>query len=360
MPKILVVIGATGVQGGSVVRALLQQNTYKIRAITRNPASEKARALSTLGVELVTADLNNKQSFLAAFIGATAIFAVTNFYDTFGADDATTCMDKEYIQGTNMARAASQTPTLEHYIWSTLPDPALISCEQKWLVPHFTGKGRVDEFIKKDPSLLSKTTFLWVVYYGSNFQYPIFTPSLLVSSLSFEGLHYHYLYLHALRSTVRTDCFLPNWQKTTSKYIHFMPCAPDTPISSVGVPERNVGVLARVILAQPQLTLGGKYVYGKVDVLTTGDFLKLWEDVTGKNAAYVQVTPEAYRTLWGPLWGDEVAVMLRWWEHEKINGYTVADGSVVLEPADLGLKREDLGDTREAMAAIDWAVVLGE
>lgn len=327
MPKILVVIGATGVQGGSVVRALLQQNTYKIRAITRNPASEKARALSTLGVELVTADLNNKQSFLAAFIGATAIFAVTNFYDTFGADDATTCMDKEYIQGTNMARAASQTPTLEHYIWSTLPDPALISCEQKWLVPHFTGKGRVDEFIKKDPSLLSKTTFLWVVYYGSNFQYPIFTPSLL---------------------------------KTTSKYIHFMPCAPDTPISSVGVPERNVGVLARVILAQPQLTLGGKYVYGKVDVLTTGDFLKLWEDVTGKNAAYVQVTPEAYRTLWGPLWGDEVAVMLRWWEHEKINGYTVADGSVVLEPADLGLKREDLGDTREAMAAIDWAVVLGE
>jgi putative NADH-flavin reductase len=67
MASVLTVIGATGKQGSSVVNAALKNGTYKIRAVTRNLNSEKAKALATLGVELVTADVNDEHSLLKAF-----------------------------------------------------------------------------------------------------------------------------------------------------------------------------------------------------------------------------------------------------------------------------------------------------
>ena len=67
MVGILTVIGATGAQGGSVVDAALKAGTYKVRAITRNTSSEKAKALAARGVEVVKADLNDLASLVGAF-----------------------------------------------------------------------------------------------------------------------------------------------------------------------------------------------------------------------------------------------------------------------------------------------------
>lgn len=66
-PKLIVVIGATGAQGGSVVSSLLGDKSYRIRGVTRNPSSEKAKALSAKGVEVVTADSSDAGSLKKAF-----------------------------------------------------------------------------------------------------------------------------------------------------------------------------------------------------------------------------------------------------------------------------------------------------
>jgi hypothetical protein len=86
----------------------------------------------------------------------------------------------ECTQGINIAKAASKTSTLEHYIWSTLP-PGSSLTNGKYEIPHFVAKNRVDDYIRKDQSLLAKTTFLWITWYANNYQYPIFTPNYIVS-----------------------------------------------------------------------------------------------------------------------------------------------------------------------------------
>jgi uncharacterized protein YbjT (DUF2867 family) len=82
--KTIVVLGATGNQGGSVVNALLQDSQWDIRGVTRNKDSKKARKLATRGVEVVSADLNDAKSLEAAFAGAQAIFIVSDFWGIYG------------------------------------------------------------------------------------------------------------------------------------------------------------------------------------------------------------------------------------------------------------------------------------
>lgn len=89
-------------------------------------------------------------------------------------------MKVEVEQGKNLANAAIKTPTLKHYIWSTLPNAMKISNGQ-YLVPHFEAKNKIDEYIRSQPELLAKSTFLWVTWYASNYKFPMFTPNFLVS-----------------------------------------------------------------------------------------------------------------------------------------------------------------------------------
>jgi uncharacterized protein YbjT (DUF2867 family) len=181
MSKLVVVVGATGSQGGAVISALLQDPIFKIRGLTRNRNSKGAQALAAQGVEVVAADLNDEKSLIEAFRGAHAIYAITNFFEPFVTEGPEKAVEIEYQQGLNLARAASKTYTLEHYIWSTLPDAMALSKGQV-AVPHFAAKARVDEFIKADKALLSKTVFLWITFYASNLFFPMFTPIDAVSA----------------------------------------------------------------------------------------------------------------------------------------------------------------------------------
>src|SRR5580700_10978055 len=129
--KLIVVFGATGQQGGGVVRALQARGQFKVRALTRNP--DKHRDLAD---EVVEADLNRPDTLQPAFAGAHGVFLVTSS-SLKGTD--------EFKQGTAAVRAAKAAGA-KHFIWSTLPDVKAISAG-KFDVPHFTCKAKVDRVV---------------------------------------------------------------------------------------------------------------------------------------------------------------------------------------------------------------------
>ena len=131
--ELIAVIGATGLQGGAVVRALQAAGQFKVRALSRNPGKHRE-----LADEVVQADLERPETLKAAFEGAHGVFLVTNFWEK-GTD--------EVKQATAAVRAAKDAG-VKHFIWSTLPDVEAIS-GGKFNVPHFTGKARIDRIVKK-------------------------------------------------------------------------------------------------------------------------------------------------------------------------------------------------------------------
>ena len=133
--KIIDVVGATGAQGGGLVRAILSDVSggFTARALTRNVNSDKATELSKLGVDVVAADLDEIESLKRAFAGAYGAFCVTNFWEHFSPE-------KELAQATNMARAAKEAG-LEHVIWSTLEDTRQWGATERQ--PHANPHGQV-------------------------------------------------------------------------------------------------------------------------------------------------------------------------------------------------------------------------
>ena len=148
--KVIAVVGATGQQGGAVVRALQASNQFKVRALTRNPA--KYRSLAD---EVVEADLNRPETLASAFKGAHGAFLVTNFQE-HGAE--------ELKQATAAVRAAKDAG-VKHFVWSTLPDVEAIS-NGKLHVPHFTGKAKVDRVVRE--AGFANDTFVIAPFYYQN------------------------------------------------------------------------------------------------------------------------------------------------------------------------------------------------
>jgi len=114
--KIIAVLGATGAQGGGLVRAILDDNSghFRARAITRNPNSDKAKALAALGAEVVAADVDDQAGLTRAFAGAYGAYCVTFYW-------AHMSPEKEKLQAKAMAQAA-KAAGVKHVIWSTLED----------------------------------------------------------------------------------------------------------------------------------------------------------------------------------------------------------------------------------------------
>jgi len=164
--KIIAVIGATGAQGGGLVRAILNDKggSFAARAITRDASSEKARSLAAAGAEVVQADLDDVSSLTRAFDGAYGAYCVTNFWEHFSPE-------KELQQATNLAQAAKQAG-VKHVVWSTLEDtrnwvaldddrmPTLM---EKYKVPHFDAKGEADQVFQEAgvPTTNLLTSFYW-------------------------------------------------------------------------------------------------------------------------------------------------------------------------------------------------------
>lgn len=167
--KVIAVVGATGAQGGSLARAILADPAggFAVRALTRKPDSDKARALADAGAEVVQADTDDVDSLVRAFLGAYGAYCVTNFWEHFSPE-------RELSQARNMARAAREAH-LRHVIWSTLEDtrasvpldddrmPTLMG---KYKVPHFDAKGEADAIFANEGV---PTTYLVTSFYWDNF-----------------------------------------------------------------------------------------------------------------------------------------------------------------------------------------------
>ena len=171
--KIVAVVGATGAQGGGLVRAILgdQSEDFVVRAITRDVESPKAQDLARSGAEVVQADLDDLDSVRKAFDGAYAVFCVTFFWAHYSPA-------KELAQALTMARAAEEAG-VHHAIWSTLEDtrrwiplsdsrmPTLMG---QYKVPHFDAKGEANRFFVDQgvPTTFLLTSFYWdnLIHFG--------------------------------------------------------------------------------------------------------------------------------------------------------------------------------------------------
>ncbi len=164
--KIIAVVGATGAQGGGLVRAIQNDASggFTARALTRDTESDKAKALAATGAEVVAADVDDADSLKKAFEGAHGAYCVTFFWEHFSPD-------KEFAQATAMAEAATATG-IQHAIWSTLEDtrkwipldddrmPTLM---EKYKVPHLDSKGAADKVFQElpVPATCLLTSFYW-------------------------------------------------------------------------------------------------------------------------------------------------------------------------------------------------------
>jgi uncharacterized protein YbjT (DUF2867 family) len=169
--KIIVVFGATGAQGGGVARAILNDTNseFAVRAVTRDPNSDKAKELAQMGAELVAADIDDLQSIKRALSGAYGAYFVTFFWAHYSPE-------KEMAEARNMAEAAKEAG-LKHVIWSTLEDTRIYVpldddrmpiLNGKYKVPHFDGKGESDQYFM-DAGV--PVTFMLASYYWENMIY---------------------------------------------------------------------------------------------------------------------------------------------------------------------------------------------
>lgn len=166
--KIIAVAGATGAQGGGLVRAIMEDSggPFTARALTRDVKSPKARALAELGAEVVEANVDDEASLERAFDGAYGAYCVTFFWDHMSAE-------REIEEAYAMARAAKKAG-LQHVIWSTfedtrdrvpLADDRMPTLQERYKVPHFDGKAEANAaFIE----LGVPTTFLLTSFYWDN------------------------------------------------------------------------------------------------------------------------------------------------------------------------------------------------
>jgi uncharacterized protein YbjT (DUF2867 family) len=148
--KLIAVLGATGQQGGAVVRALKASGQFKVRALTRNPTEHPE-----LGDEVALADFNRPETLDAAFAGANGVFVVTNSWEA-GADE---------LEQARAGVTAAKNAGVQHLIWSTLPNVEEIS-GGKIDVPHFTNKARVERIVSK--AGFAHHTFVIAPFYYQN------------------------------------------------------------------------------------------------------------------------------------------------------------------------------------------------
>ena len=171
--KIIAVAGATGAQGGGLVRSILadRDGEFAVRAITRDPDSPKARELAAAGAEVVAADISDRAAVARAFEGAYGAYCVTFFWNHFSPD-------QERTEAHAMADAAKQAG-LRHVIWSTLEDtrrwvklddPRMPTLMGSYKVPHFDVKGEADEYFRATgvPTTCMLTSFYWdnLIHFG--------------------------------------------------------------------------------------------------------------------------------------------------------------------------------------------------
>ncbi|XP_049631847.1 nmrA-like family domain-containing protein 1 [Suncus etruscus] len=261
--KIIVVFGATGAQGGSVARALLESKKFTVRALTRDVTRPKALALKDLGAEVVKGDLNDVASMESALKGAYGAFVVTNFWDH-------NSKEKEVCQGKMVADAAKRLG-LKHVVYSGLENVKQLS-GGKLEVPHFDGKGEVEEYF-------------WSI-----------------------GVP-----MTSVRLSAYFENFLTLWKPTKASdgdyYTLALPMG-DIPMDGISVADSGAAVAS--IFNSPGEFLG-KAVGLSAEALTIQQYADVFSKILGKEVRDAKISPEAYEKLGFPA-AEEMANMCRFYQ----------------------------------------------
>ncbi|KAE9409156.1 NmrA family protein [Gymnopus androsaceus JB14] len=243
MSKIIAVTGATGQQGSSVINFLLREpaGTFTIRAITRNPESPAAKALSAKGIEVVQANLSSLEQVTSAFSGAWGVFGLTQFYEHG--------YDAEQLHGNNIVEAA-KAANVKHIVWSTVEgregECAAISWKSKAQIEHLVIASEIPY------------TFVYIPMYYENFWTSFFAPAYDQE----KGFNWSVGFLH------------------------------DVPIFAFSV--EDLGAWVVPAFREPE-SWTGKKVKIVVEYLTLHDLASQFSEVTGEKASLaVELTREQF------------------------------------------------------------------
>lgn len=275
--KIIAVVGATGQQGGGLARAILDDTTgeFALRAITRRPDSDAAKALAARGAEVVSADLDDEASLTEALRGAYGAFFVTAFWEY-------NSVEREQAQARAMANAA-KAAGLAHVIWSTLPDTrehltddSVPTLSGNYKVPHFDSKGEAESFFVEAGV---PTTNLSTTFYFESF----------------------------------IDFFAPR-RGENGELVLALPMG-DRRLS--GIAAEDIGRTAFGIF-QFGPTLVGRTVNISGENLTGEEYAAVFTKVLGENVTYVPLALDAVRSSGVP-GADDIANMFHFYaEHEAV------------------------------------------
>ncbi|KAI7312924.1 hypothetical protein KC315_g11839 [Hortaea werneckii] len=346
MSKLLVVVGATGQQGRSVIQ-WFQQNepSIRIRGLTRSPTSDAATSLASTGVEVVKADLNDFQSLQLAFKGANYIFAYTDTASiirdsasTGGSTSAAQHVDSsrpanppafysiEVQQGKNVADVAAEVPELERLVWSSLANVKKCSGGKYNQVFHFDAKAAVAEYMFEKDELESKVSCVLMGSFLTNVA---------------KGLEF-------FRCRFETD---NNGSKTA---IWTPPFRASLPIPWVDV-ERDTGAFVKALIDAPPKT----QVLGVSEWMAFDDWATLWSDVTGVKSKFEDALPKGAPSTNDGF--DFKAVLLQTGHFLTEFGFTGGDPNVV-EPEELERNGMKIPRTKisDYMTRENWSKILVE
>lgn len=266
MSKILTVFGATGNQGGSVIKSVLAHpslsSTYKIRAVTRDSSKPAAQQLAQKGCEVVVADLSDASSVTKAVQGAFAVFSVTDFW---------THMNKDTEVGQGKAVAdASKAAGVKHLIWSGLPHVTNLTNGQLKHVSHFDGKAEVTEYIESIKGSEMVATYYMPAFYLSN----------LVGMIKPSGEGQFALTLP-----------FGDGDKT------------QVPVIDIS---EDTGTYVAAILAADPASVNGKHFQGVSSWVTPNEIVQTLSQVTGKQFIYNDIDAEKWAGFLPPKVASEM------------------------------------------------------
>jgi len=132
--KLVLITGATGHQGGATLRHLAKRGGFKLRALTRKPDADAARALAVLGAEIVAGDLDDAASLRRALDGAWGVYSVQNTWEAG--------VEKEEAQGKRLAQLA-RDKNVQRFVYASVG-----SAHKATGIPHFDNKFRVEQTVK--------------------------------------------------------------------------------------------------------------------------------------------------------------------------------------------------------------------
>ncbi|KAH7239820.1 hypothetical protein NW759_008565 [Fusarium solani] len=268
--KLIVVVGATGNQGGSVARRFLEAG-FRVRGLTRNTASASAEKLSAAGAEVVSADLNDVTTLKDAFRGANVIFSVTNYWEPFFRPDCREQAEKEgiscrkfaynveYQQGKNIADAAATVAdSLDNngFLVSTLSQAEKCSGGKFKDLYHFDGKADIfPAYVEANyPELAAKMSCIHTGYFFTSFN------------------------------------ILPNsyfGKQPDGSFEMAFTTAPDKPAPHFD-PVGDMGNFTYAVYQMPP----GKAYMAEGTTCTWPEWIETWSRITGAKVSYRQVTPE--------------------------------------------------------------------